>query len=258
METYSFRDWYNESMWDWAKRAGHAAMNWSPANPQTMGTYPSKYVDAQGKEIPDAPDSAMQPPMAQPMQSKRAARALPGGYGPTTQPQKKTVGFRISDMDNMKAAITDYLGLVSRFMTTVHKQVPYPDFIRKAVNSFEKNVGPAYKDLYSKVKWINDMNTLARSQNEWASEELFAEAVKVSYRRFEEMVAALRNLASTMKNWVYNMASKLPPAQGQRVKAIYDQNILRQQAFVGKQVMWLQQKLQQLMQANEIPYKDNW
>jgi hypothetical protein len=220
MESYGFKQWYSEGMWDKLKSVGRALGTWSPVTQQTMHTYPSRYVE--------------------PTQ-------------PTQQPQKKTVGFRISDMDNLKVAITDYLGLISRFLTVMHKQVPYPTFMRAITNRFETEVGPAYRDLYTKIKWINDMNALARSQYE--STELLEEAVKINYKRFEELVAAMRNLAMALKYWVYDIVKRLPDAQGQRLKAIYDQNILRQQAFVGRQVQWLQSKLQQLMAANNIPYR---
>jgi hypothetical protein len=100
------------------------------------------------------------------------------------------------------------------------------------------------------------MNTLARSQYEWAvNEEILLEAIRINYKKFEEMVAALQNLAMSLRNWVYEMTNKLPEQQGRRIKAIYEKNILRQQAFVGRQVQWLQGKLQQLMQANNIPYQ---
>ena len=168
METHGFEEGFR----DWLRKFCDAAMNWRPVNQQNIGTYPGKYVDAQGNEIPEAPDSAMQsrPRPAMPQQPmQRAARALPGGYGPATQ--KKTVGFKIADMQNLKSAITDYLGMISRFMTVIHKQVPYPDFIRMAINSFEKHVGPAYQNLFKKIEWIDNMNALARSQYEWAVDE---------------------------------------------------------------------------------------
>ena len=84
---------------------------------------------------------------------------------------------------------------------------------------------------------------------------MLLEAVSINYKRFEEMVKSLQELAMLFKRWVYAIVERLPQTQGQRLKAIYDQNILRQQAFVGKQVMWLQQKLAQLMQANNLPYR---
>jgi hypothetical protein len=251
METYGFRDWYNEGMWDWAKRAGHAALNWSPANPQTMGTYPSKYVDAQGKEIPDAPDSAMQSPMAQP---RRAARALPGGYGPTTQPQKKTIGFRINDMNKLHAAVTDYLGLISRFIEKLHATNPYISFTKNSIDEFEKNVGPPYEKLYSKVKWINDMNTLARAQKN-ESVEVFLEVVKVGFKRFEEMVAAIKELAGALRIWVYNTARRLPQGHAQELMNAYQKNIVSHQTNLATQVQWLRSKIQELMQMHNIPYK---
>ncbi len=242
MEKCSLKEWVatNEGWQDWLKKA----WNWSPANQQTMGTYPSQYVDASGKQVPQAPNSALQP--------QQAARAMPQQQ---QAQQRKTVGFRVADMENLKASITEYLGLISRFMTAVHQHIPYPDFIRRAVNSFEKNVGPDYANLYKKVQWINDMNKLARSQYEWTN--LFTEGIKINYKRFEEMVTAMRNLAMKMKYWVQAMMSKLPPQMAAAVNDEYSK-IQRQQGLVGRQVQWLQGKLQQLMQANNINYGGGW
>ena len=79
METCSFKDWYNEGLWDYAKKAGRFLGNWSPVNPETMPTYPSRYVEPTQRSTPQV------------------------------QPQKKTVGFRISDMDNFLLGINKNL-----------------------------------------------------------------------------------------------------------------------------------------------------
>jgi len=225
----------NEGFKDWFRKFGDAALNWSPVNKDTMNTYPSQY--------------------APPTQPIAAQRKLPQQV--QAPAKQKTVGFNISDMQNLKSVISDYLGMITRYLNVIHRQVPYPDYVRRIINSFEKHVGPAYQDLGKKVQWIDQMNTLARSQYEWEADEaaLFLESVRINYKRFEEMVKAFQTLAMTFKRWVYAMVERLPEGQGSRLRAIYDQNILRQQAFVGKQVQWLQQKLAQLMQANNIPYR---
>lgn len=217
---YNFNEWVNakdlnESPLDWAKKAGRALGNWWQSPPAMV------------------------------------QQANPQQQAPVQQ--KRTVGFSAADLNNVRVAMVDYLGIISRYMTFVQKQLgSNPRLLQSASNAFEKGpAGAAYNQLRQWINWIKETTAQVGTQNE----AVFLEGIKINYKNFEQMKYAMQKMSSSMRNWVAQVAKSLPPEQAQALQSNYDQYVVVKQGALAKQLLWLDRKLQKLMARNNIPYQ---
>lgn len=267
-----FKEWADDSLTeaDWKnwfrgvgdkfKGVGRMLGYGSPVSQQTIGTYPGKYVDAAGKEIPEAPDSALQPQQAQqPM--RKAARAL--GYAAPQQrqavPQQQTpqrVKFTAEDLLQVKAAISDYQGLVKKFYHKLNSELAKinPRAEQYAKSVFNQQVLPHYERLKSWIKWVDDMISWL-PKRESVEDEVLVEAIKVSHRDFEQMAGSIKALTQSMGRWVEGLGQQLGPNFMNWAKKLFVQTISAKQQNLDSQFMKLADKLKQLMQAHGRGYQ---
>lgn len=253
-----WKDWFR-GVGDKFKGVGRMLGYGSPANQQTIGTYPGKYVDASGKAIPNAPDSALQP-KAQPM--RKAARAL--GYAAPQQRQAATqqqapqrVKFTAEDLLQVKAAISDYQGLVKKFYHKLNSELSKinPRAEQYAKSVFNQQVLPHYERLKSWIKWVDDMISWL-PKRESVEDEFLMEAIKVSHRDFEQMAASIKALTQSMGRWVDGLGQQLGPRFMNWAKKLFIDTLTKRQYHLDAQFNTLAGKLKELMQAHGRNYQN--
>lgn len=237
MQNYSFNKWVQNKdlyeVWpDWTKKVGRA-LGFGGATSETKpyvrppvpGRYPGRYP-----EISPVPE------------------------------QKKTVGVSSADLDNIKVAIGDYLGIISRYLTFVQKHLD-PRSMQLAMSSFEQMVGPAYQNLQKWIKWVGDKKielAAYKAQNPQMREQydlFILEAVRIKHTDFEQIKAAMQNMSATMRNWVGQLSSRFSPDLGNKLQAVYNKNVVVKQGVLAQQLLAIDRKLQQLMALHNINYQ---
>jgi len=245
-----WKSWFG-NVGDKFKQAGRVLGNWSPVNADTINTYPGRYEQPQQQSQRGRPVS--------PMLGGSGGTPTPQNFG-TAAPQKQSVGFRAADLDNVKVAITDYLGMISRYMEFVIQQLQKinPRLGQGAATNYEQKVAPSYAKLRGWVGWVNNKKMeLAnyKAQRNAPREHSILEGVNVKHTDFEAMKADMQNMSNAMRTWVQLLANNLPPEHARRFQAVYDKHVVQKQGILAQQLLWIDRKLQQLMNMHNIPYK---
>lgn len=214
-------------------RAQGDASRQRAAQLQQQGNDARARLNAQHDQMRNQPVPQRQ---AQPQQPQQAA-------------QKKTVGFNRSDLNKLKESLVGYIQVIGQYMDFLSKNVAYKGFIERASKALEATVGPYFEELRTWITWIDQMNAMVRE-----SEELFIEAIQVSYKKFEKMRDAVQNLNMNMTKWVQEISKRLPPQQAQRIQTVYKDHVMARLVGLAKQVRWLDNKIQQLFQAHGQGY----
>ena len=177
------------------------------------------------------------------------------GQNVEAQPQKQKVGFNASDILKVKESMRDYVGLLSRFIRYVINQVnarePHSGTsIRYAYD--QSGVQAAYTELQKWYKWIDERAKEAQMQkSEWVIEE----GIRVNYKNFEQMQKAMQQMVATMRQWVGQFPKLMKSDLVKDLKSIYDQNVVLKQGDLARNFLWLNQKVQELMQSRGVNYQ---
>jgi hypothetical protein len=164
---------------------------------------------------------------------------------PAQATAKKTT-FSIEDFKGVRDGIFHYLDTISTWSSNVGHWLlrKYPETNRQVISLFQTEVEPHYSNLVIWGKWIEEMIQQRRLQkNEW----ILTEAIKISYKAFENLKSAMQNLTQAMTKWVDAIAYHLPSLLGEKLKTHYYHNVQNRYGELARRFTWLHQKIQELM-----------
>lgn len=251
-----FKSWVEaQGMWNWLKKAGSAMSNWSPATPatpETISTYPGRY-EVEPQKAGRALGAVKPQTYGQMTRQGQAAQPQPQ----TAQPQQpERVKFKAEDLLKVKAAVSDYVGLLKSFYSQVNQALGNPEKVQFAKQVFNQKVRPQYETLKSWVKWIDEMiSWLPKRESVEEENDLITEAIKINYKNFEQMAGSIRALTQAMSGWLDALGQQTEPQFMNWAKRAFVQTVAAKQHHIDKQFMWITDKIKQLMDVRGREYK---
>ena len=265
-----FRAWIetNEGMWDWLKKQGRNISQWSPVNPQTIGTYPGEYVQEPkkaGRALGQVKPQSLAQVKPQ-FGDDRAygaklygqmARQGQAAQAQLQQPQRAK--FTAEDLRSVQAAVTDYLGLVKKFYSKVKEELGKteqgPQAVQFAQGVFNQHIKEHYERLMAWMKWINDMiSWLPKRESVEEENELITEAIKVNYKNFEQLAGSIRALTQAMSGWIDALGQRTGRHFMRWAKNLFVQTVAAKQSNLDAQFMKLVNKIKELMNIHGREY----
>jgi uncharacterized protein YukE len=174
--------------------------------------------------------------------------------------QPERVKFKAEDLLKIKAAVSDYLGLLKSFYSQVNqalgKKERGPEAIQFASNVFNQYVKPKYDTLKSWNKWIDEMiSWLPKRESIEENDELITEAIKVNYKNFEQMAGSIKALTQAMAGWLDALGQKTGPHFMNWAKKAFVQTVAAKQHHIDGAFKELTDKIKQLMDIHGRDYQ---
>lgn len=173
----------------------------------------------------------------------------------TKKPER--VVFSANDFRQVQVAMSDYLGIIERYKTFVLQTLgQYSGDIN---NAFKRIVSPSKNTMRELINLIkNEIGELRNNQNnQRESYEYFLESIKIGHTIFEKIKLAMQNMGNAMSEWNKFIFKHimLDSNQTQRLTTAYKDNVVLKQGALAQQLLWIDKKLQKLMNIHGRQYE---
>jgi methyl-accepting chemotaxis protein len=154
-------------------------------------------------------------------------------------------------LQQIAANIQSFLNTIEEFAERIRNHTTNPQSKQQIAQSYTQLVMPAYQKLQSWIDWANQTAQIPQR------ESVVSEAIKISYKNFDNIVGSMKEMVSVMRKWVDNLHSvpDLKPYVDSINKAFYN-NVLAKSGELTQSMVAISNKVKELMTARGKQYQE--